>query len=198
MTQTAIPDGIRRILAIVVVATTTVACTGTDLGTEFVEISEAESGLVFQGPGLANGYRRFLFGENAAFVKRTVGIYGPPRGKLPYAQMMLVETPPGRHFSRIDRPADSVERWNQFEGKTITIGVTGGAINAIGRVKYAAFLADDMSCAIWTQGIDPKYDRSAGSHMLTGFYCRGGGVPMRTVEAERIVMMIGHREYGMP
>lgn len=189
-------DRFRRILAIVVIATTTAACTGSNLGTEYIEISEQESKLLFDGPGLKNGFRRFLTGEDSVFVSRTIGIYGPPRGKLPFAQIMLVETPPGRHIARIDRPRNSIKLWNFFEDKTITLGVTGDATNAISRAKYAAFRADELYCVIWTQGFDARYDQSAGSHLLTGFYCRDGRAPMLTGEAERIVTLVGHREYG--
>lgn len=198
MLSTTISGRIYGLLAVAVVAISTAGCAGSGLGTEYAEISEEDSGLIFQGPGLRNGYRRFLAGEDSAFVKRTIGIYGPPQGSLPFAQIMLIETPPQRHFTRIDRPGDNIKNWKLFENKTITVGVTGGTTNAIGRVNYAAYLADQMSCVTWSQGIDPRYDRSAGSHMLAGFYCRGGGVPMRSVEAERIVGLVGHREYGTP
>lgn len=187
---------IPRLLALVVVAMTA-ACTQSDLGTEYAEITEAESGLIFHPPGLQDGYRRFISGQNASFDDTTIGVYGPPHGALPQAQIVIIETPPTRHFNKIPEPRSSLKKWNIFEDRTVVFGVTGIANNAIGRAKYAAFTADEMSCVTWTQGIDPRYDRSAGSHMLAGYFCRDGDA-MTAAQAMEIISQVGHREYGIP
>ncbi len=198
MPLTAVPDSVWRFLATAVVMTTMAACAESDLGTEYAEISESESGFIFDEPSLRNGYRRFISGQNASFDVTTIGVYGPRTGDLPQAQIVLVETPPGRHFGRILTPKDSLKRWKLFEEQTPIFGASGSTTNGVGSVRYTAFTANRMSCVAWTQGFDPRYDQSAGSHMLAGYYCRAGSAPLPDRESEEIVKLVGHREYGPP
>lgn len=174
------------------------ACAAEELGPQFREISEAESGLVFYGPGLGGGYRQFLAGQDARFVNRTLGVYGPRRGEFPFAQIILMETPPNMHFTKAPSPKAMFEMWDWFEGRTITTGQAGSAVNVIGRADYAVATADGVACMAWTQPFGISHDGGVGTRLLAGFYCKGKAPMMAAAEAESVVKALGHRKVGLP
>ncbi len=172
------------------------ACTNGDIGPEYLEVSEVESRLQFYGPGLAGGYRLFLTGKDSHFVRRTIATYGPVSGEFPFARMYLAETPPTRHFTRVRPVKEGIEQWDWFRGKTIEIGASGDAVNAIGRIEYAAATADGIACVAWLQTFGPREGTGVGTRVLSGFYCKGTGTMPSAAEAESIVRLVGHRTYG--
>lgn len=187
----------RNLVVIAMAVPFLAACAGESLGPEYREISEEESGLQFYAPGLAGGYRNILSGQDDKFVKRMIAVYGPKQGEFPHGQLILTEMPPGRHFTRIDPPADKIEEWGQFENRQIVRGTTGTAINAIGRIAYAAFQADGMACIIFRQPFGTVYGTGRGTNLLDGYYCKGGAGMINKGEAVSIVKAIGHRKYGV-
>ncbi|UCH75275.1 MAG: hypothetical protein JSU82_05380 [Rhodospirillales bacterium] len=172
------------------------ACADSDMGAEYFEISEEESALQFYGPGLAGGYRQFLTGEDQHFVRRTLATYGPQSGEFPFARMYYSETPPNRYFARSLPIEDTIEQWGWFSDKTVEIGAALETVNAIGRVDFLTLTADGVACVIWLQAFGPAEGTGVGSRLLNGFYCRGPGSMMTNSEAESIVKLVGHKEYG--
>ncbi len=172
------------------------SCTGADIGPEYVEVSEEESQLVFYGPGLAGGFRRFLTGQDGHFVRRTIGEYGPRQGEFPFAMIYLSETPPNRHFTSVPKVEETVEHWGWFSSKSVEIGGVSSAVNGIGRIDYAIASADGIACVVWLQTSGPREGTGVGTLVLNGYYCKGEGPMMRAPEAESIVRLIGHRKLG--
>jgi hypothetical protein len=187
----------RKIVAILALSVIVAACDTDDLGTQYTEIGEEESGLLFYGPGLAGGFRRFLVGHDEHHIKRTTASYGPRAGDLPHAQLYFVEMPPGRHFTRLAPVEDMIESWGFFENKTIVRGGKGSAVNVLGRIDYLTFTADSIACVIWRQPLGIKHDRGVGTILLDGYYCKGEGPMMSGAEAEIVVKRIGHRKLGI-
>lgn len=186
----------KRVWLLIVLAACVSAggCAATDIGTEYVEISEEESGLQFYGPGLAGGYRHFLSGQDDHFVSRTVATYGPKSGEYPFARIYISETPPDRYFARSMPVEDTVKQW--FADKTIEMGATASAVNAIGRVDFITAIVDGVACVVWLQTFGTKDNTGVGTGLLNGYYCRGRGSMMTASEAEFIVKLVGHREHG--
>jgi len=171
-------------------------CTQDALGPEYREVSEQESGLRFDAPGLEGGYRKVLKGQDERYVNRTMAVYGPQQGEYPRGQLVLIEMPPERHFARVDTPQDTIRAWSIFEDRKIVLGPTGTAVNAIGRIDYAAFRADDVSCVIFNQPFGTIYDTGRGTRLLEGYYCKGPARMMSAAEAASIVKGVGRRETG--
>jgi hypothetical protein len=168
-------------------------CTGGDIGPEYVNISEEESGLLFYGPGLAEGYRQVLAGTDRKFVHRTVAMYGPKFGSFPYARIYYAELPPGSQFKRDLKAKATIKHWGLFRGKAVETGVT---VNSMGRIGYAAATADGIACLVWRQPMGIRDNGGVGTRLLSGYYCKGEGPMISSAEAESIVGLIGHREYG--
>jgi hypothetical protein len=188
---------IRRKLAVVAATALFITgCASESLGPEYREINEEESGLQFYAPGLNGGYRKFIYGQDEQFIKRVVGMYGPKQGEFPHGQLFLVEMPPRRHFARINPPQDTIDEWGPFENRAITHGPAGSAINTIGRIDYAAFLADNLSCVVFRQPFGTVHDTGRGTQLIDGYYCKGEAPMMTKGEAVAIVKAIGHRKYG--
>lgn len=172
------------------------ACTGGNIGPEYVNVNEEESGLLFYGPGLAEGYRQIITGTDQKFVRRTVAMYGPKTGKYPHARIHYAETPPGQRFKRDVTAEATIRHWGWFRDKTVETGATGTTVNAMGRIGYAAATADGIACLVWRQQMGLRENGGAGTRLLSGYYCKGEGPMISAGEAESIVKLIGHREYG--
>ena len=186
----------RKLVVIAALAPFLAGCAAEALGPEYREISEEESGLQFYAPGLEGGYRNIIIGQDAKFIKRMIAVYGPQQGEFPRGQLALIEMPPGRHFTRVNPPGDTIEKWGAFENRNIVRGPTGTAVNKIGRIEYAAFQADGVACVIFRQPFGTIYDTGRGTRLLDGFYCKGEAAMMSAAEAESIVRLVGHHDYG--
>lgn len=187
----------RRKLAVAAVMVSLLAgCAADALGPEYGEIDEVESGLQFYAPGLKDGYRKFISGQDEQFVKRTIGMYGPKQGEYPHGQLNFIEMPPRFYLSRTVPPQDTIDEWKQFESRAITLGPAGTTVNTIGRIDYAAFLADSLSCAVFRQLFGTTYGTGGGTQLLDGYYCKGDAPMMTEGEVEALAKAIGHRKYG--
>lgn len=186
----------RKLTVIAAMALFLAGCGENALGPEYGEISEEESGLQFYAPGLEGGYRNIIYGQDERFIKRTVAVYGPKQGEFPHAQLVLIEMPPRRHFTRIDPPGDTIEEWGAFKNRAIIQGPAGTVVNKIGRIEYAAFLADRLSCIVFRQVFGTVYGTGRGTRLLDGFYCKGEAPMMTKGEAVAIIKVVGHRKYG--
>lgn len=166
---------IQRKLAILALMAPFVAgCADDALGPEYREIGETESGLQFYAPGLNGGYRKFIYGQDERYVKRTVGLYGPKQGEFPHGQLILIEMPPRLYFPNVTPPQDSIDDWGQFKNRAITHGPVGATVNKIGRIDYAAFLADRLSCIVFRQTFGTSYGSGGGgTRLIGGYYCKG-------------------------
>lgn len=171
-------------------------CTGTDIGSEYIEISEDESDLQFYGPGLAGGYRQFITGQNEQYVRQTMATYGPRRGEYPFARIYLSETPPMRHYTRVVPVEETIDHWGWFKSKTVKKGAIGATVNTIGRIDFVTATADGVACVFWLQTFGPRDDGGVGTRVLDGYYCRGQSPMISVSEAEAIVRLVGHKEYG--
>ncbi len=182
-----------RYLALLTFAAGLGGCAAGELGSQYEEISEAESRLVFAGPGLANGYRQFLYGQNEHYLEISSGMYGPPKGAFPQAYVRLVETPPDRHFTRLPTVSSMIEDYNLFEGKKITRGPGGRAVNAIGSFEYLEFTADALACVVWQQPFGQMDMTGVGNGYFSGYYCRVGQTMMSPGEASGIPKRMDRR-----
>ncbi len=174
------------------------SCVAGDMGAEVEEISEAESGIVFYGPGLDGGFRRFLTTQTPQFDTITAGDYGPRRGGFPRAQIQLYELSPRRYFPSALTLSTLVEESAFFKGRKIVPGEEGETRNAAGRIEYLTFLADAMPCVAFLEIIGAGNAGGLGAKRLSGFYCRENGPAITAGEAVVIVQAIGHREHGAP
>ncbi len=171
-------------------------CADRALGPEYIEISEQDSGLQFYAPGLKDGFRRIIAGQDEHHVTRMVATFGPREGDYPHGLLMYMEMPPGRHFTRIDPPQKSIGSWGLFKDREIVNGPAGSARNRIGRIDYAAFTADGLSCLVVKQPFGTIHDLGRGTMLISGYYCKGVAPMMDAAEAEAIASLVGHREHG--
>ena len=190
---------IARVSPALVLAAMLAACAANDMGMEFAEIGEADSNLVFYGPGLDGGYRKFLIAKNPQFDTITVGIYGPRRGGFPRAQIVLYEGAPGRYFPTAPELSRYLAETEFFKGRKIIPGQEDNTRNAAGDIRYLTFMADAIPCIAFQQFMGFRDDGGMGTKRLSGYYCRGEGKPTISAgEAVEIVNTIGHRKHGVP
>lgn len=196
ITRRAHRTGAGRALAAAVLGLALAACASDELGPEFREISESESGLQFYGPGLGGGFRKFLTGTDDQHVRFTVGVYGPRYGEFPWANIRIVVLPTQRVFTRTRPLRETIGTREMFAGQSIALGDEGSTVNRLGRADYILFTADRQSCVAWQQVFGATFGGGLGRQSLDGLYCVGGNAPMKKHEAAGIVERVGHRDYG--
>jgi len=187
---------ISRLAIRLVLCLSLAGCAAEEIGTEYGTISEAESGILFYGPGLERGYRQFLAGQTSTFVDQTFATYGPPTGEFPRSEIVLIEAPPNRHIARLPVLKNSIDSFGLFKNRAIVTGPGGHVVNAIGDAEYLAFTADRLSGVIWRQTASAFQDGGYGKVLMFGYYCKGEAPMMTGDEAGSILTRVGHVTYG--
>lgn len=162
------------------------------------EISEAESRLIFHGPGIEGGFRQFFREKMSNGEEWTVGVYGPVSGRLPRAEIVFYRPPPSYFLGRPAGTGGLVDDFEFFSGRTLVFGESGKATNRIGAAQYQLVAADTMSCVVFEQTFGSRQHGMAGNKALFGFYCREFAAELDAEQAERIVAAVGHADYGEP
>ncbi len=190
----------RRPLALAAAALSSLlaGCGAGTLSGDSGEISEAESRLVFRGPGIEGGFRQFFREKISSGEEWTVGIYGPVSGRLPRAEIVFYRPPPLYFLGRPAGPGGLVDDFEFFSGRTLLFGESGKAANRIGAAQYQLVAADDMSCVVFEQPFGSRQHGMAGNKALYGFYCQDSAAELGAAQAERIVAAVGHADYGVP
>lgn len=170
--------------------------TTSDIGNSSKEITESESDLVFNGPGVENGYRKIISGyAGNHYTHQTLAFYGPVRGQYPYANIVLLETSEINRYFPKEQLDDALEGWTAYAENTPEIGTEYSTPNDLGVVKYAAFEDGDAKCLVFSEVFGTHIDRGA-RNLISGHYCRLGASSISEAEGAKIVKAISHRDYG--
>lgn len=184
-------------IAAVALIAVTGCVTNTDIGTVNEEITEAESKLVFNGPGLEGGYRKIISGTvSGRLNRRTLGFYGPKAGNLPYASIVMHETTQNTIYYPEESVQDSLSGWTNYADDTPEVGPTYRGKNSLGVIRYGAFQDEGKNCVAFAQSYGSKVTGRGAANSLSGYYCRGGNTPISEAEGAKIVAAVGHRNYG--
>ena len=169
-----------------------------DRGPGYADFDEAKSDLVFYGPGLDGGNRKFLTDSNARFDRIIFATYGPRHGGFPQAQIQLFELPRGGNVSTAPALSKYIAEGELSRGRKITPGKEGQTSNAAGRIRYLTFMASDNPCIAFLQFMGMRTAGGLGDKQLIGYYCKRQGRPLTSRESKEILRAIGHREHGAP
>lgn len=168
-----------------------------EIGNVNEEITEAESDLVFNGPGLEGGFRRILKGyAGNYYTRRTVAFYGPQKGNLPFANIVMLETSESNRYFPKDTVAEALDGWTRYSENKPELGDVHFGTNSLGAADFAAYEDEGAQCLAFTQLFGGKITARGRRSYLAGFYCRSGDVPISEAEGKEIVGAIGHRDYG--
>lgn len=187
---------LKGVAAVALIAVT--GCvTNTDIGTVNEEVTEAESKLVFNGPGLEDGYRKIISGTVSGRLNRqTLGHYGPKKGQFPFASIVMYESTRNDIYYPRETVEDSLAGWTNYSENPPAVGPTYRGQNSIGVIRYAAYQDEDANCIAFTQSYGSKVTGKGAANTLSGYYCRGGDTPISKDEGAKIVAAVGHRDYG--
>lgn len=143
-----------------------------DIGNKNRQITEAESPLVFNGPGLENGYRKFTVGTSANHLVMTVlADYGPKSRRYPSANLMFRKlTDTEYHFYKVDLE-EELQRYTSFKENLPALGEEQFYVNNMGRVDYVPFQHAGEHCIFFVQNKGRGTGSLGGNMRIQGFYC---------------------------
>jgi len=179
--------------------------TTSDLGGENKEISEAESNIVFYGPGLDGGFRRIISGHDSKTrMDQVISIYGPRAGKTPYAEIYYKRITRTNYFFKnlkIDTLIDRV--LSDYEDGAVNkpdIIAKGQKKNKLGVIHYATYMLPDEACVMFFQTYGKYADgpNLKGDKLIAGSYCDAASKPFTDHQVEGVLSMLGDKNSKYP
>ena len=173
------------------------------LGDEFSEITEDASKIVFYGPGLSGGYRRFIHNiKERGALERTTASYVSPDGPYPRAQIVLAETDDD-HYIRgwtVRSPGELARQVAESQGSQWQQDGHGYAGNAIGSVEYIRGRLAQNPCVFFLQRWRQADFEGVNDYrsLMQGYYCGAAGQLIDDARATEILQALGHRFEGLP
>lgn len=176
------------------------ACvTSSDIGKKSEEISEAESDLVFYGPGLEGGFRRIITGMNGPRARQTFAMYGPKKGKTPYANIVMLHVGSLNYYFKKQSIEKTVAIWAQNENNPPSIVDEGYVVNKLGKALYATYMEGGEACVAFILNYGGSEANSlAGNRKMTGHYCDKRTSNFSHEEVTRILKTLGDKNVKYP
>lgn len=162
-------------------------CAEDELGSEWETETAATSPISLAAPGLDGGIERY-FSTEATSRKYTehVAIRVGPGGEYPRAELIFLALVAGYEWRREVDLASEVAGWSFFSNGEVKVGSERRTTNNIGKIRYAPFTYQDVSCVAFAQYWGHNagdFLGSTGSRFLLGYYC---GEPSRELSSTTI------------
>ena len=143
-----------------------------DIGMKNRQLTEEESPLVFNGPGLENGYRKFTYGKSPDHLVITLlADYGPKSGRYPSANIMLRKLTNSQwHFYKVNLQ-DELQKYTSFKENLPPLGEKQFYVNNLGRADYVPFQHAGEHCIFFVQTKGRGTGSLDGNTRVQGFYC---------------------------
>lgn len=163
------------------------------------EITEAQSGLVFDPPALQGGYRRFIKSVNGHGDVSIIANYGPPSDLLPRAVIILDKAGPNRYVSDKLTWEELRDGLSFTKNKNLKISSPLKAETGIGKIDYAFASSQEMACILFQEYFGSRgFGAGYGDKRLLGFYCEKGSARLTNDFAKQLLARLGHVDYGLP
>ncbi len=170
---------------------------GAEGGAEWTQITEDETKLVFDAPGVEGGVRRFY--------KRTMqyephyqelGIWVGPTGRYPRAQIVTTELSSYYYYEQKEDLKDMVR--GMLKDKEVSFGKENTSENVVGDISYLKYTYELGQCVAfsqyWGESVSPALD--VGEAHLFGFYCVEEPLDRRRPGRGNYRRYGGHRRHG--
>ncbi len=147
----------------------------TALSAEWQEISQEESKLAIDAPGLDEGFGRFNRRKEGTYTME-LGKWTPQLGQFPRAEIFANILHGRFHWEKAPYGAlrSETNKWNFLKGKNLLVDESGKYGNSFGRGEFIIFAVGNNECFAFQQYWgEPNETRgtSAGSRYLMGYYC---------------------------
>ena len=172
-----------------------------DTGPEWVSLTPEQAKIVFLAPGLKDLRVRYLRGDSEdhsytvefAFWSGTAAHHA--KAVIQYAKLS-----PGYHYRARSDPKVFVESEESFEDKELVFEKLRRNGNRLGVIESRRFHFDDVSClgfaSYWGEsGSDTS---SAGTEMLSGYYCADPGRPLTDALRKAVIGGLGIKGKAVP
>ncbi len=172
---------------------------GAEGGADWTQITEDETKLVFDAPGVKGGVRRFY--------KRTMqyeahyqelGIWLGPSGRYPTAQIVITELSSYYYYPDKEDLKDMVRE--MLEDKEVNFGKENTSENVVGDISYLKYSIELGQCVAFSQYWD-KVDSPAGdvgNAHLFGYYCVGAEDSLSAETVAAVLKGIGVKGEAVP
>ena len=175
---------------------------GAEGGADWTQITEDETKLVFDAPGMEDGVRRFY--------KRTMryeshyqelGIWVGPSGRYPRAQIVITELAAYYYLEFKEDLKDIVRE--MLEDKEVSFGKENTSENVVGDISYLKYTSELDQCVAFTQyfglGVAEDIPGSDDSDAyLFGYYCVGAEDSLSAETVAAVLKGIGVKGEAVP
>jgi hypothetical protein len=173
------------------------AQSGPPVSTEQVVIGADESPLVFAD--IQETPLRGRFYELNTNNRRTKGVIGvwAGRDKYPHGRIVYIYLAPGYYYPGQHTANDYLDSLKLGNTTEFMRGEDGRMVNALGRVEYRRFKAEQSECVVFSQTFGAT-EWGTGNKIVSGHYCQP---PQRKLDDDtiaRILNGIGIRDVAVP
>lgn len=160
-------------------------------------IGADESPLVFadiQDPPLHGTFYKLRTNNH-----RTNGVIGvwAGRDKYPHGRIVYTYLAPGYYYPGQQNVNDYLDDLKLGSTTEFIRGEDGHMVNALGRVSYRRFKADNSECVVFSQMFGAT-TQGTGNKVVSGHYCQPPQKPLDNTLVARIVKGIGVRGIAVP
>ncbi len=173
---------------------------GAEGGADWTQITEDETKLVFDAPGVEDGVRRFY--------KRTMryeshyqelGIWVGPSGRYPRAQIVITELAAYYYYEDRRDLKDIVRE--MLEDKEVSFGKENTSENVVGEISYLKYSFELGQCVAfsqyWGQGTAEDVPDDSNSDLF-GYYCVGAEDSLSAETVAAVLKGIGVKGEAVP
>ena len=172
---------------------------GAEGGADWTQITEDETKLVFDAPGVKGGVRQFY--KRAMRVEphyQERGIWVGPSGLYPRAQILITELSSYYYYEFKEDLKDIVR--GMLKDKEINFGKENTSENVVGDISHLKYSFELGQCVAFSQYWD-QVDSPAGdigNAHLFGFYCVGAEDSLSAETVAAVLKGIGVKGEAVP
>ncbi len=146
---------------------------GAEGGADWTQITEDETKLVFDAPGVEDGVRRFY--KRTMLIEphyQELGIWVGPSGRYPRARIVITELAAYYYYEFKEDLKDIVR--GMLEDKEVSFGKENTSENVVGDISYLKYSSELGQCVAfsqhWGQGTAEDVPDDSDSKLF-GYYC---------------------------
>ncbi len=172
---------------------------GAEGGADWTQITEDETKLVFDAPGVRGGVRRFykrILPYESHYQE--LGIWVGPSGRYPRARIVITELAAYYYYPDKEDLKDTVR--GMLEEKDVSFGKENTSENVVGDISYLKYSSELGQCVAFSQYWD-KVDSPAGdvgNAHLFGYYCVGAEDSLSAETVAAVLKGIGVKGEAVP
>jgi hypothetical protein len=177
------------------------AASAQDAGDEWQALTAAQSRIVFVAPGLEDQRVRYLrsAAEDYSYTVE-IAFWKGAAAHHSKALIRFMELSPGQHFRTKQDPKRFIKGISAFKDRQLEIRKLKRNGNRLGTIESRRFGFGDVQCLGFIQywGQSGGDLASAGTNLLSGYYCADPGQPLTKELRKAVINGLGIKGKAVP